>query len=279
MSRWFRFYDEALDDPKVQLLKPELFKAWVNLLCLASKNGGVLPPEEELCFALRLSQEKACELLNELMIRGLLDVERDVVRPHNWDRRQYKSDVSNERVKRFREKGRNGDVTLHETPPEAETDTESETDNNIGGGTIPREPIAAAADLKELQRRCEQATGLTRIGDRKIEAIAQLVADGFSLDDRILPLMRSVAAELRTWGKPEPATWAYFDKAVRDDARKVQAAEKSVEMVFIAKGSPGWSALVRSGKKEGYLCGMMKKAGDGTEGIYWPQDKLPALAH
>lgn len=27
MSRWFRFYDEALDDPKVQRLSPEKFKA------------------------------------------------------------------------------------------------------------------------------------------------------------------------------------------------------------------------------------------------------------
>ena len=31
---WFRFYHGALHDPKVQSLRPELFKFWVNLLCL-----------------------------------------------------------------------------------------------------------------------------------------------------------------------------------------------------------------------------------------------------
>ena len=31
MSRWFRFYDAALDDPKVQRLPPAIFKlTWVG---------------------------------------------------------------------------------------------------------------------------------------------------------------------------------------------------------------------------------------------------------
>jgi hypothetical protein len=42
-ARWFRFYDDALNDPKVQKLSGDLFKAWVNILCLASKHGGELP--------------------------------------------------------------------------------------------------------------------------------------------------------------------------------------------------------------------------------------------
>jgi len=36
---WFRFYNDALDNPKVQLLPSDLFKTWVNLLCIASRFG------------------------------------------------------------------------------------------------------------------------------------------------------------------------------------------------------------------------------------------------
>ena len=55
--KWFRFYADALDDPKVQRLPPPIFKTWVNLLCLASKNEGNLPSAEECAFALRMSDE------------------------------------------------------------------------------------------------------------------------------------------------------------------------------------------------------------------------------
>ena len=50
MSRWFRFYDEALDDPKVQRLAPHLFKTWINLLCLASKEDGTMPSNDDIAF-------------------------------------------------------------------------------------------------------------------------------------------------------------------------------------------------------------------------------------
>ncbi len=279
MSRWFRFYDEALDDPKVQMLRPELFKAWVNVLCLASKNGGVLPTDEEICFALRLSEEKACELLRDLQGRGLIDVTEQGRRPHNWDKRQYKSDVSTGRVKRHRNKERNGDETFHGTPPETETETETETDNNIGGGSTIRAP-AAAAELKldkgDLQRQCEQASGLS-LGSRKIEVIERLVADGFDLEGRVLPLLRSISKELRDWGKPPPDTWAYFDKPIRDLSRKPPASAVQVEQVFVKKDSPEWCAIIA---KKGFLADFVRERtviADGIPGAYVAKAQLPQL--
>ena len=49
MTRWFRVYDDLVDDPKVQRLDPSLFKALINLWCLTSANGGVLPPIDVDC--------------------------------------------------------------------------------------------------------------------------------------------------------------------------------------------------------------------------------------
>ena len=59
MSRWFRFYDSVLEDPKVQRMDPVMFKAWVNIMCLASRGEGILPPISDIAFALRISDEQA----------------------------------------------------------------------------------------------------------------------------------------------------------------------------------------------------------------------------
>lgn len=116
MSRWFRFYDEALNDPKVQRLEPELFKFWVNFLCLASKNDGDVM-KRDIAFHLRFIDEKAAEKsIDELIELNLVDEHGDVLTPHNWRKRQYKSDVSTNRVKQFRK--RQGNVS--ETPPDTE---------------------------------------------------------------------------------------------------------------------------------------------------------------
>lgn len=126
--RWFRFYDEALDDPKVQRLSPELFKAWVNLLCLASRNGGTLPSDrDELAFSMRMSAAKLSAQVDALIAAGLLDQD-ETLHPHNWNGRQYESDSSATRVKRWRERHRNDACNVTETPPETPPDTETESD-------------------------------------------------------------------------------------------------------------------------------------------------------
>jgi hypothetical protein len=106
MSRWFRFYDDAVNDPKVQRLEPKLFKAWVNLLCLASKNEGWFPSIDDVAFSLRVSEEEAGQMVDGLISSGLVDEIDGRCCPHNWHERQYKSDSSAERMKRHRDKKR-----------------------------------------------------------------------------------------------------------------------------------------------------------------------------
>jgi hypothetical protein len=127
MSRWFRMYDELLDDPKVQTLAPEDFRGWVNLLCLASRNGGKLPAISDIAFALRETPDAVSTLVERLRSGGLIarrsggaDGAYDA--PYKWDERQYKSDTSTQRVKRFRERFK----PVTETPPDTEAETEEE---------------------------------------------------------------------------------------------------------------------------------------------------------
>jgi hypothetical protein len=124
MARWFRVYDDAVDDPKVQRLPPKLFKAWFNLLCLASQNGGVIPHPDDVAFKLRITGAQADDIIGELEERNLLDVSEGHHRPHNWDARQHQSDISTPRVRRFRERNLKRDETVSETPPDTEAETE-----------------------------------------------------------------------------------------------------------------------------------------------------------
>lgn len=163
MNRWFRFYDSALDDPKVQRLSGDLFKTWVNLLCLASRHDGVLPSDADTAFALRKSVPVLRGLLDDLHAAGLIDITETGASPHNWNARQYKSDVSNERVKRHRERQRNvtrnGVVTPSETETETEADTET-TSKDVVGAKAPKatRKTKLPADWKPSEEQLAYAT-------------------------------------------------------------------------------------------------------------------------
>jgi len=138
VSRWFRFYAGVVDDPKAQMLSPELFKHWVNVLCIAAQHDGELPSIGVTAFTLgRMQEAKAAGILSKLHALGLLDKTDKSFKPHNWDRRQYKHDGSDptnaDRQKRFRNSKRNGsngesngtDTVTVKRPDSTETDTEA----------------------------------------------------------------------------------------------------------------------------------------------------------
>lgn len=140
-----------MNDPKLLLLSDSLFRAWVTLLCTASQNDGVIPSLEVAAISLRTKPSKAGAIVGALAARGLLDkVEGGYFEPHNWGVRQYKSDVSNDRVKLHRQRKRNAQcnvtATANETPPETETESEIRE-----RGTRAREPLisAEAFDLSD----------------------------------------------------------------------------------------------------------------------------------
>src|SRR5258708_34618989 len=88
-GRWFRFYDDAINDPKLLRLSDKAFRGWNSLLCVASKNGGTSPPTDDIAFMLRMKPGKVAILITELVNAGLLDNRDGVFSPHNWDTWQY----------------------------------------------------------------------------------------------------------------------------------------------------------------------------------------------
>ena len=132
--QWFRFYSDAVNDPKVQSLSGEQFKFWVNLLCVAAKSSGSIKLSD-LPFILRTEQATIERLIGDLKAASLLvqcNQSSDHVAPYQWHKRQYKSDTSAERMKRHRDRMR--DVTV--TAPDTDTDTEKKKEANASSAAI-----------------------------------------------------------------------------------------------------------------------------------------------
>lgn len=131
---WFRFYTETLFSAKLQSQSGDRFKSVVNCWCSAARHGGKLPDLKTLSFELRMSEQSAKRLVESLAADNLLDCNDGVYVPHDWGKWQYDSDVSTDRVRRFRgvTKAVPGTTTkrfrsVSETPPETETETEQIT--------------------------------------------------------------------------------------------------------------------------------------------------------
>lgn len=138
MSRWFRFYDDTINDPKILKLSDKLYRVWVGLLCITSKSGGTLPPFDDLALMLRLHPDKLQPLLEALIVAGLFDHTDDGIRPHNWDFRQFKSDTSSDRVKRYRERKCNVTVTSPDTDNRIQIQKDTEAIASDAAASDPR---------------------------------------------------------------------------------------------------------------------------------------------
>lgn len=271
MSRWFRFYDCALDDPKVQKLPGDLFKVWVNLLCVASRNNGALPAIDDLAFMLRQSSDTVSDMMSELMRVGLIDESEQGLTPHNWSERQYQSDSSAERMRKHRAMKRNSDVTdvtmcdvtgdgkvTLQNRYRADTDTEitSAPARSKKGTRLP-EDWKPSSDL--IVKATELGLSASQF-DREVEKfrdywLGRAGSAGVKLDWEATARnwMRSAAERLN----PPP--------------RNTQiVASTPAASVWINRGTPQWHAWTRVKGREPYV-----SVRNGDEGAFfrseWPQ--------
>ena len=113
---WFRIYTSDLNDPYLQTLPSDLFRSWVNLCALAAQNGGILPDNNMIAFALRITEREAESATGALIQAGLVTVYIDAGQPimaiTNWHTRQFVSDRSAKRTKKHRQQKRsNNQIT------------------------------------------------------------------------------------------------------------------------------------------------------------------------
>lgn len=223
MSRWFRFYDDAINDPKVQRLSAEMFRAWVNMLCLASKYGGAIP-KADIAFALRATEKGAAAIVDYLMDRDLLEDRGDFITPHNWDARQYKSDVTDptaaSRQKKYRDRKRNADRNADRNASVTVTDTRADTE------TEQRIDSADPTHAEFLLIAKTDADDPYLFGS--LYGIQQMLSRGFSRET----ILAGAANAMR--GKERPPNWNYFAKCIEsENEQRSQPAKPE-----IARGKP-----------------------------------------
>lgn len=117
---WFRLYSEFAFDQKVQMLSEVNQRRLIMLFCLRC-SGNVTLQDSEVTFQLRISEQEWTETKAIFIDKGFINEANEVL---NWDKRQYISDSSTERVAKHREKKKQeSNVTV--TPPEQnKTETE-----------------------------------------------------------------------------------------------------------------------------------------------------------
>lgn len=147
---WFRMHNRTRNNRKAILLNDANFRAWINLLCVASDEGGIIPGDfDELAVELRCDAGRARDVMQVLISARLMVKNADgSFSPKDWKEWQYQSDSSTERTRKYRMK-RHGNVTV--TVPDSESDTESEDIE-----TIPVPTIAAPSARKKSR---------TQVGD------------------------------------------------------------------------------------------------------------------
>lgn len=135
MSRWFRFYSDAVRNPKIAKLSDQQFRLWIELLSLACENDGKIPDLESLKHILKRRLDHLSRGLKELISAGLMEPLEAGYQPKNWKERQFISDTSTHRVRKLRQK-RNVSVTAPDTDTEAETDKEEDKPLLSRGGNL-----------------------------------------------------------------------------------------------------------------------------------------------
>lgn len=129
---WFRMWVDAIDDEKLRLLAFEDRWHFVAILCL--KSSGLLdePPSDlrrqKICIKLGLDSLELETVMKRLVTVGLVSSD---LQPVKWNKRQFVSDSSTKRVRKFRERLRNVSVAPSEDRLQKQnTETEKKEDRS-----------------------------------------------------------------------------------------------------------------------------------------------------
>lgn len=153
--KWFRLYSEMLHDRKLariarteQIPKTQLLGIWVSLLCIANDSpergalmiGDDLPMTmEEIADELDIDPGDFYHIWAALLSVSMIEDKNDCYYIANWDKRQFKSDSSTARVKRYRKKKSKEGETLQKRFSNAPEQIQNRTDTEATAAPIDNE--------------------------------------------------------------------------------------------------------------------------------------------
>lgn len=198
---WFRMYSEFSHDPKIQMMTEAMQRRYIMVMCLRCSNDLVTLHETEIAFHLRITDAELAETKALFIAKGFIDDQWNLL---NWDKRQFKSDSSAERVARHRENKKvasNAAVTLPKRQSNA-LDTDTDTDKKEPSS--PDKPDDGFAEFwKAYPRKVGKGAALKAWGKIKSKA------------DTLQAILQAIAWQRtsKDWTKddgqfiPHPSTW------------------------------------------------------------------------
>lgn len=151
---WFRMYAEFAHDPKVQMMPEAMQRRYIMLMCMRCSNALVTLHDEEIAFHLRINAAELAETKALFVTKGFID---DTWNLLNWEKRQFASDSSAQRVAKHRAAKKaaakvasNDEVTLPQQKSNAldtDTDTEEQLHTSSGDDDLRRCPVGTLVNL------------------------------------------------------------------------------------------------------------------------------------
>ena len=118
--KWFRLYDEIIDNPKILTLNEDLRWWYIAILCIINRlnrESGRLPDIRNVSLFLRQNREAVETIIDKLVEVKLLQKDKHGYFCQAFKNRQYNSDNTTDRVKRYRKR--------FKEVPDAVTETDS----------------------------------------------------------------------------------------------------------------------------------------------------------
>jgi hypothetical protein len=183
-NAWFRFYHEWDSDPKVQMMSEPMQRRLAMLFCWRCK--GETFHVTRASFHWRITETEMAETKELFMQQGFIDANWNLV---NWNRRQFLSDSSTERVRRHRQALKQNETlqetvtTVTVTAPDTDTDTETDTEQKKLPGLTPLEPSIRLEDFadswNQLSGKLPKVQNFT---DGRKKKVKTRIAQGLTLD-------------------------------------------------------------------------------------------------
>lgn len=244
-NQWLRLYAEFATDPKVQMLSEANQRRYVMILCLRCSNGDVTLHDDEVAFQMRISADEWAATKAVFLAKGLIN---DNNTPTAWDRRQFVSDSSAERVRKHREKKKQ--VAKHacnvtETPPEAEAEAEAEAEKRAA---LPADDPPSTTRKGDICRLLRQSAGVADAAPHQLDDDAWGLILAKRTDEEILEFAKAKVAS-----RPGQRTGLrYLAPGLLEDPKPIAAN---------ARASPGGGFSVLDAIKRSNAAGASHAAG------------------
>ena len=226
-NQWFRMYSEFATDAKVQMMTEVMQRRYLMLMCLRCSNTLVTLQDEEIAFQLRIGNEELSETKALFIKKGFIDSSWNLL---NWEKRQFASDSSKERVAKHRalQKAKqsqvsNGDVTLQKPDANGLDTEQNRTDTEEKSAGKPAEPSGFAEfwqtwpsnTRKGAKGKCLEVWKKSRVEQHAAQVLAHVQS------------LKNSASWQKNGGEFIPAPLVYLNKRSWEGADLIGAAESS----------------------------------------------------